>query len=95
MTRLYSNIFEGWAAIRSLKYDGIATVYGEPYHQISPIISSGEWNQMISWCIETFGPSGTEKSPGVWSPNEIWYANNAKFLFRDQKDLTLFMLRWS
>ncbi len=93
MTRLYG-ANGGWAAMRSLEYSGIATIYGEPYHQISPIVSSGEWNQMIDWCVETFGPSGTESSPGVWSPNQLWYANSAKFLFREEQHRDLFLLKW-
>jgi hypothetical protein len=85
----------GWAAMRSVNYDGIATVYGIPYHQVSPIVVTHEWDDMIGWCVNTFGPSGTEKKPGVWSLNERWYANNAKFFFKDKSDCEWFMLRWS
>lgn len=84
----------GWAAIREIKYDGIGHVYASPYHQVTPIVSAGEWNTMIEWCVNTYGPSGTEESPGVWSMDERWYANNAKFLFKDKKDLEWFMLRF-
>ena len=31
---------------------------------------------------------------GVWTPNARWYANNAKFWFRQKKDLEWFILRW-
>ena len=85
----------GWAAIRSINYNGTGTVYGKRYHQISPTVSSGEWNLMIAWCVETYGPSGTDENPGVWTPLERWYVNNAKFWFRDKKDCEWFMLRWS
>jgi hypothetical protein len=85
----------GWAAMRSINYGGTAHVYGMPYHQIDPIISSFEWNEMIAWCVSIFGPSGTPGMPGVWTPGDRWYVNNAKFLFRDKVDCEWFMLRWS
>jgi hypothetical protein len=84
----------GWAAMRSINYSGIAHVYDMPYHQIDPIISSGEWNNLIDWCVNTFGPSGTSGAPGVWTPGDRWYANNAKFFFRDKTDCEWFLLRW-
>jgi hypothetical protein len=85
----------GWAAMRNVTYDGTGSVYGMPYHQVTPIVSSGEWNEMVEWCLFTYGPSGTENKPGVWTPNERWYANNSKFLFKDKSDCEWFMLRWS
>ena len=84
----------GWEAIRSVNYDGIGIAFDFPYHQITPIISSGEWNKMIDWCINTYGPSGTPGAPGVWTPGDRWYVNNAKFWFRDKKDCEWFLLRW-
>ncbi len=93
MTTLYG-ANGGWSPIRRVQYDGIAKIYGRPYYEISPIVSSGEWNSMMSWCVETFGPSGTELKPGVWAPDQIWYANNARFLFREEQDRNLFLLKW-
>jgi hypothetical protein len=51
-----------------------------------------EWNEMIEWCVQMFGPTAKD---GVWTPGERWYANNAKFWFRDEADLLMFILRWS
>jgi hypothetical protein len=84
----------GWAAIREVKYNGIAKVYGMEYHEITPIISSGEWNEMVDWCINIYGPSGTKEKPGSWSPGERWYVNNARFWFREKKDCEWFLLRF-
>lgn len=84
----------GWAAIRSIKYDGICTVYGMLYHQITPIISGAEWDEIIDWCVSTFGRSGTQDKPGVWSVDQRWYVNNGKFLFKDKQDCEWFLLRW-
>lgn len=66
-------------------------VYGTEYLTVHPNNSSA-WNEMMEWMVETFGPSAVD---GVWSPDQRWYANNAKFWFRDEKDLLVFVLKWS
>lgn len=50
------------------------------------------WNEMITWVVDTFGPTAYD---GVWTPGERWYANNARFYFKDIKDRDWFVLRWS
>lgn len=84
----------GWAAMRSVNYDGTGTAFGLLYHQITPTTSVIEWNEMVAWCVDTYGPSGTTDMPGAWTPYERWYANNAKFWFKDKKDCEWFLLRW-
>lgn len=69
------------------------TVYGQRYYTAAPLQAGLEWPQMMSWMIQTFGP--VTAKDGLWTPNQRWYANNAKFLFREQADLTLFLLRWN
>jgi hypothetical protein len=46
----------------------------------------------MEWMVNSFGPTHKD---GVWTPNQRWYANNAKFWFRDAKDRDWFVLRWS
>ena len=65
-------------------------VYGAHYLTVHPS-NSQQWNEMMEWMVETFGPSAHD---GVWTPNMRWYANNAKFWFRDEKDLNWFVMRW-
>jgi len=36
------------------------------------------------WCIEHFGKEGSR-----------WFEKNGKFYFKDEKDMTMFILRWS
>jgi len=67
------------------------TVYGEKYLTVHPS-NSWHWNEMMDWMINTFGPTAHD---GVWTPKMRWYANNSKFWFREEKDLTLFILKWS
>ena len=69
------------------------TVYGEPYYAVK--LYNIVWHEVESWCIDSFGPSGTEDRPGAWTPYERWYANNAILWFRDKKDLDWFILRWA
>ena len=66
-------------------------VYGARYLTVHPT-NGTRWNEMMAWMVKTFGPSAWN---GVWTPDQRWYANNAKFWFRDEKDLTMFILRWS
>jgi hypothetical protein len=73
------------------------TVYGTMYHTVQPIgwMMYGDnagWNKMMSWCVKTFGPTPID---GIWTPNSRWYSNNARFWFRYEKDLILFILKWS
>jgi hypothetical protein len=76
----------GW---HDLKLDE-GHIYGAHYLTVHPT-NGWHWNEMMAWMIKTFGPSAWD---GVWLPNQRWYANNAKFWFRDEKDRTMFILRW-
>lgn len=73
------------------------TVYGNRYHCVEPV--GGSWFDMEVWCTRTFGECsdrdkiwGEKKAP---LPNERWYMNNRKFWFRNEKDRTMFIMRWS
>jgi hypothetical protein len=66
-------------------------LHGAQYHVVAPIGAAQQWPNMMSWVVETFGPSSSD---GVWTPGHSWYANNARFWFRKQEDMLLFCLRW-
>jgi hypothetical protein len=56
-----------------------------------------DWNTMMTWCEETFGPTGSlwaETKSLTPEPNQRWYANNSRFWFLEEKDLNWFVLRW-
>jgi hypothetical protein len=40
--------------------------------------------QAVKWCRERMGPSGSR-----------WYENQDKFFFKNEKDLSMFILKWS
>ena len=79
----------GWKEYQLVIDEG--RVYGARYLTAHPT-NSDRWNEMMEWMINTFGPSAVD---GVWTPGMRWYANGAKFWFRNQKDLDWFVLRWS
>jgi hypothetical protein len=68
------------------------TVFGYKYLPVAPMNAEGKWHDMMAWMIETFGPTAKD---GVWTADQRWYANNAKFWFREAKDRDWFVLRWS
>ena len=68
------------------KYYTVKPVVPEMYHQIQQT-----WLDMIQWNVETFGPSPKED---VFEPGGRWYANNAKFWFKNKADRDWFLLRW-
>jgi hypothetical protein len=70
-------------------------VFGKEYLTVAPMNAEGLWSDMMSWMVTTFGPSGTTENPGCWTADQRWYANNAKFWFRNQKDRDWFVLRWN
>lgn len=71
-------------------------IHGARYYTVKPVIDPYAtphpgWLDMMEWCVETFGPSA---EMGVWEPGAAWYANNAKFWFRNEQDRIMFVLRW-
>lgn len=75
-------------------------IFGARYYTASPVLDwdkgsswySQQWDEMMAWCVETYGPTPEN---GIWTTGELWYANNAKFWFRNEQDRTTFLLRWS
>jgi hypothetical protein len=77
---------------------GHGTVYSKQYYTIAPPMWESDWNAMMKWCEDTFGPTGNlwrETKNLAPEPNQRWYANNAKFWFLEEKDFNWFILRWA
>ena len=58
------------------------------YHWVSlPVTDKNKYDDTVTpavaWCREQFGKSGHR-----------WYENQKKFFFKDEKDMTLFILRF-
>jgi len=61
-------------------------VLSQPFYGDNP-----EWDNMMSWCVENFGPTSHVT---VGEPAQRWYVNNTRFWFRDQQDFEWFSLKW-
>ena len=71
-------------------------IYGAIYHLVEPI--GGNWMDMEIWCLDTYGNPGSlwqETKNLTPEPNQRWYMNDRKFWFRNERDRTMFILRWS
>lgn len=73
-------------------------VFGARYWTVHPVMEPNwiydhqrQWDEMLAWVIDMFGPTSKD---GVWTPSQRWYVNNAKFWFRDEKDMMVFLLKW-
>lgn len=69
-------------------------VHGSRYYCVEPV--GGNWKEMESWCREVFGEPGDiwESNDFCWPEMARWLQNNRKFWFRNEKDRTMFILRW-
>lgn len=71
------------------------TVYGAQYYCVEPV--GGNWMEMEHWAIQMYGETGSlwkETKNLTPEPLQRWYMNNRRFWFRDEKDRTMFILRW-
>ena len=48
-----------------------------------------EWYDMDKWLLDTMGPNNWHNE------NALWVGSNRKYWFRDERDRTLFLLKWS
>ena len=69
-------------------------VYGAKYYCVEPI--GGSWPEMVAWAKTTYGDPAEvwEAHKFMWPDCGRWYMNDRKFWFRDEKDRTMFILRW-
>lgn len=72
---------------------GTGKVFGQEYLTVAPMNAEGKWADMMQWMVDSFG--ALDDTHGVFTPDQRWYANNAKFWFRNQKDRDWFVLKWS
>ena len=89
--QVLTNIGMGYVFDFYLEYSK-GKINGQEYLTVAPMNAEGRWSDMMEWTVNSFGPTAKD---GVWTPDQRWYANNAKFWFRDAKDRDWFVLRWS
>lgn len=70
-------------------------IFHQIHHYANPIMYSFvELETMAEWCYKTFGPRGYNQA----NMHTAWdYTNDPDYIFwfSDEKNLTLFILRWS
>lgn len=72
---------------------------GARFYTIEPV--GGNWRDMENWCTETFGEAAevwdlkSADEQFIWPQVGRWYKNDRKFWFRNERDRTLFIMRWS
>ena len=71
---------------------GRGTICGQEYLSVAPMNAEDQWHDMIAWMVNSFGPTPFDS---IWTADQRWHVNNAKFWFRDAKDRDWFVLRWS
>ena len=91
MTNFNPNVFNGIQLEPTLEpmQSGKAKGWIGEYHWISlPVTDKNKYDDILTpamdWCATQFGKSGAR-----------WFEKNKKFYFKDEKDMTMFILRWS
>jgi hypothetical protein len=73
-------------------------VYGSRYYTVEVVTGLFSREKLIkiddvkNWVTEAFGSTSAKS---ILEPGSRWYYTYDTFWFRNQKDLTLFVLRWS
>lgn len=73
------------------------TVFGARYYCVEPV--GGNWIDMEAWASEVYGEPAEVWNVGkseefIWPNCGRWYKNDRRFWFRDEKDRTMFIMRW-
>ena len=93
LQRLWNDLYKEQPVEELVLTEG--RISGARYHCVQPV--GGNWKAMEEWAIATFGEPGEvwPKEQFGWPDNMRWCMNNRKFWFRDEKDRTMFIMRWS
>jgi hypothetical protein len=70
-------------------------IHGARYYTAEPV--GGNWLEMETWALDTYGNPGEiwPEEEFIWPECPRWMMNDRKFWFREERDRTLFILRWS
>lgn len=95
--RLWNDIYNANRPIEDLVLTE-QPVHGAKYYCVEPV--GGSWADMEAWAKQSFGECSEvwdikDSDPFLWPECGRWYMNNRKFWFRNEKDRTMFIMRWS
>lgn len=70
-------------------------IFHQTHYYANPIMYSfAELENMVKWCHDTFGPRGYNQN-NMYTAWDFHNDPDYIFWFSDEKNLTLFILRWS
>jgi hypothetical protein len=80
---------------------GQSTYMDTQYYTVEPV--GGNWLDMETWCVATFGDRSNvwditasySDEQLAWRERGRWYANDRRFWFLNERDRTMFLLKWS
>ena len=90
--RQIADIAERWLDEINMKRleTGYAEIQPQCPYWVRPLnYSAYEWLDMSEWMVATFGHSDWSVEHGRW------VGSDRKYWFRDERDRTLFLLKWS
>ena len=53
------------------------------------------WLECIEWCEQQFGPATAMEWGNAWLKGTRWWLLPDLVIFRDEQDLTFYLLRWA
>ena len=53
------------------------------------------WRECLEWCEEQFGPVTAMEWGNAWLKDARWWLLKDLICFRDEQDLTFYLLKWS
>jgi len=86
-----TSIAEQWINEINTKHIDVGCADNQPKwpYWVKPCnYSRKEWDDMGVWMVKTFGN-------GDWMMDGLWVGSDRKYWFREERDRTLFLLKWS
>lgn len=84
---MYAGIYAPYIPKMTIKLSE-ARIHGARYYTVEPIFAN--WGELETWAFDTYG-----KPSSVWDLElGRWYLNDRRFWFKEQSDVTAFVLRW-
>lgn len=88
----------GWNKIELNEGKVLGSRYATAKPVYDPTVTQGfnrSWDEAVTWCVEQFGPTKMPWETIGSKKLQRWYVNNSTFWFKNDEDLTLFLLRWA
>jgi hypothetical protein len=74
------------------KWNSVEYITATRHPYCDDIVDRTTWDSIAQWCEQHYGPRG---DPWARRTASRWYFNGGTVFFKQQSDLTLFLLRWA